>query len=162
MIRIGPAGWNYKDWAGVVYPEKRLSGFSEPGYLANYFDTLEINTSFYGPPRSSAARKWSEAVSHNPRFRFTAKLWRGFTHERKATANDERLFKDGMEPIASADRLGAVLAQFPISFQNQPGNLTYLRALAARFREYALVVEIRHASWNDEKTIEALSDLGIG
>lgn len=162
MIRIGPAGWNYKDWAGFVYPRTRPSGFSEPGYLANYFDTLEINTSFYGPPRPGAARKWIEAVSHNSRFRFTAKLWRGFTHERSATANDERLFKDGMEPIASADRLGAVLAQFPMSFKNQPGNLAYLRTLAARFREYALVVEIRHASWNDEKTIEALSDLGIG
>src|SRR4051794_877323 len=81
VIRIGPAGWNYKDWAGVVYPSKRPRDFSEPGYLASYFDTLEINTSFYGPPRPSTAQKWTEAIIHNPRFKFTAKLWRGFTHE---------------------------------------------------------------------------------
>ncbi len=162
MIRIGPAGWNYKDWAGIVYPAKRPHGFSEPGYLANYFDTLEINTSFYGPPRPSAAQKWTEAISHNQRFKFTAKLWRGFTHERSATVEDERLFKQGMEPIAGADRLGAVLAQFPISFKNTAENLAYVGALSARFREYALVVEIRHATWNEERVIEMLSDLGIG
>lgn len=162
MIRIGPAGWNYKDWAGIVYPAKRPAGFSEPGYLAKYFDTLEINTSFYGPPRRQTAQKWTEAVSHNPRFQFTAKVWRGFTHERNATAEDERLFKEGMEPIAGAGRLGAVLLQFPISFKNTPENLAYIRALAVRFREYPLVLEIRHASWNNEGIVESLSELEIG
>jgi uncharacterized protein YecE (DUF72 family) len=155
-------GWSYKDWTGVVYPSKRPPGFSEPGYLANYFDTLEINTSFYGPPRRSTAQKWTAAVSHNRLFKFTAKLWRGFTHERNATAEDERLFKEGMEPIASANRLGAVLLQFPISFKNTTENLAYVRALTGRFRDYALVLEIRHASWNEERVLEALADLDIG
>ncbi|MBV8808908.1 MAG: DUF72 domain-containing protein [Acidobacteriaceae bacterium] len=162
MIRIGPAGWNYKDWAGIVYPAVRPCGFSEPGYLANYFDTLEINTSFYGPPQPETARKWTQAISHNPHFKFTAKLWRGFTHERNAKFEDEKLFKAGMEPIAAAGRLDALLLQFPISFKNTPENLAYLRALTARFQEYALVIEIRHASWNQEQVIEVLSDLSIG
>lgn len=162
MIRIGPAGWNYKDWAGIVYPAKRPRGFSEPEYLAHYFDTLEINTSFYGPPRRETAQKWTEAISHNPRFKFTAKLWRGFTHERNATNEDERLFKEGIEPIARMDRLGALLLQFPISFKNTAESVAYIRALTARFKDYALVLEVRHRSWSEKQVIEILSDLGIG
>jgi hypothetical protein len=61
-------------------------------------------------------------VKENPNFRFTAKLWRGFTHERNATAEDEKLVKDGTAPLVETERLGAILMQFPISFQNTPDN----------------------------------------
>ncbi len=162
MIRIGPAGWNYKDWAGIVYPAKRPRSFSEPGYLAEVFDTLEINTSFYGPPRPKSAAAWVGAIAHNPNFKFTAKLYRAFTHQRNATAEDERLFKEGMEPIAAEDRLGALLIQFPISFHHTPENLDYVAGLQARFRDYPLVLEVRHRSWDDECVLAALSELGIG
>ena len=50
MIRIGPAGWSYKDWEGVVYPMPKPKGFHEATYLAQYFDTIEINSTFYRPP----------------------------------------------------------------------------------------------------------------
>lgn len=162
MIRIGPAGWNYKDWAGIVYPAKRPRGFSEPGYLAEVFDTLEINTSFYGPPRPKSATAWVDAIAHNPNFKFTAKLYRAFTHQRNATQEDERLFKNGMEPIAAKDRLGALLVQFPISFHHAPENLDYVARLQARFHEYPLVLEVRHRSWDDERVLSALSEMGIG
>src|SRR5580658_9207332 len=102
------------------YPVKRPRGFSEPGYLAEVFDTLEINTSFYGPPRPKSASAWVAAIAHNPNFKFTAKLYRAFTHQRNATPEDERLFKEGMEPIAAQDRLGALLMQFPVSFHQTP------------------------------------------
>ena len=162
MIRIGTSGWNYKDWAGIVYPPNRPKDFSEPGYLAQYFDALEINTSFYGPPRPSSSAKWTEAVSHNPNFRFTAKLYRGFTHERNASPKDEKLFKEGVEPIATADRLGAILLQFPISFKNTPEELAYLLRLCDRFREYPLVVEVRHASWDNAAVLDLLAEREIG
>src|SRR3982751_6124059 len=86
MIRIGPAGWSYKDWNGIVYPKQRPKGFHEAEYLSHYFDTIEINTSFYHPIRPQSARSWIDKVSANKSFRFTAKLWRGFTHERNATS----------------------------------------------------------------------------
>lgn len=162
MIRIGPAGWNYKDWAGIVYPVKRPRDFSEPGYLAQYFDTLEINTSFYGPPQPKSAARWVSSIAHNPNFRFTAKLYRAFTHERNASPEDERLVKEGMEPIAASNRLGALLLQFPISFKYTPENLEYVSRLQARFHDYALVLEVRHRSWDDEKVLDAVSELGIG
>src|SRR3954452_17351648 len=120
LIRIGPAGWSYKDWAGIVYTNPRPRGFSPVEYLSGMFDTIEINTSFYAPPRPEVTRRWPDQVKKNPKFRFTAKLWRGFTHERNATAEDEKLSKAGMDPLINAERLGAVLMQFPMSFQNTP------------------------------------------
>jgi hypothetical protein len=50
VIRVGPAGWSYKDWAGTVYPAPKPRRFDPVAYLARYFDTIEINSSYYGPP----------------------------------------------------------------------------------------------------------------
>src|SRR5450631_1380790 len=90
LLRIGPAGWAYKDWAGYVYPQPRPKGFHPATFLAEYFDTIEINTSFYHPMQTDHAAQWIERVAANPRFLFTAKLWKKFTHEHDATAQDER------------------------------------------------------------------------
>jgi uncharacterized protein YecE (DUF72 family) len=120
VIRVGPAGWNYRDWNGVVYPKPQLRGFDELAYISEYFDVVEINSSYYGPSRPISARKWIESVSANPRFRFTAKLFHSFTHERQPAANDEKEFKEGITPIAEAGRLGVLLLQFPWSFKFSP------------------------------------------
>jgi uncharacterized protein YecE (DUF72 family) len=162
MIRIGTAGWQYRDWAGIVYPKPKPRGFDDLSYLANFFNTVEINSSFYGPPRREVTKKWIERVAHSPDFRFTEKLWKGFTHERKATTADEKLFKDGMEPLIESGRLGALLVQFPWSFRNEPENRSYLRRLTHRFAEYPLVVEVRHGSWVEPDVLDEMAELGIG
>ncbi len=159
-IRVGTAGWSYPDWKGRVYPSSRPSGFSEPGYLADYFDVLEINTSFYRPVAGTTALKWVRQVSHNPRFRFTAKLHQNFTHSGGATPDDERAFHEMAGALAGADRLGAVLVQFPWSFRNNAENRGYLTDLLARFRQYPMVVETRHASWDDIHFLELLREAG--
>src|SRR6202045_1489525 len=76
VIRVGPAGWSYTDWAGIVYPRKKPAGFHEAAFLAEYFDTIEINTSFYQPLRTEHCELWLGYVAANPRFQFTAKLWK--------------------------------------------------------------------------------------
>jgi len=162
MIRIGTAGWQYRDWAGIVYPKPKPRGFDELSYLASLFNVIEINSSFYGPPRPSAARTWIARVEHQRAFRFTVKLWRGFTHERNATASDERLFKDGIDPLLEAGRLGAVLLQFPWSFRNEPENRDYVWRLRERFANYPLVLEVRHSSWIEADTLDALASANIG
>ena len=80
-IRVGPAGWSYQDWKHIVYPDARPRSFHEAAYLAEYFDVIEINTSFYRPLRPELAQLWVRKTAFNPRFQFTAKLFRGFTHE---------------------------------------------------------------------------------
>ena len=161
-IRVGPAGWSYDDWKGVVYPRKRPRGFHEAEYLAHYFDTIELNVTFYRPVPSATAKKWIEHVAHNPRFVFTAKLWQRFTHDREITVGDEREFRPGMEELLRADKLGALLAQFPWSFKNTPESRSHLDALAERFKDFPLVIEVRHASWNVKGFYEWLEERNIG
>ena len=161
-VRVGPAGWSYPDWEGVVYPRPKPRGFHPAQYLAQFFDTIEINTSFYQPPRAENAKAWVSRVEHNPDFRFTAKLWKGFTHDRTAGREDEKRFKAGIAPIAEAGRLGALLLQFPWSFRNTRENREHVGALVVQFMEYPLVVEVRHGSWNQPDIYQMLSDLGVG
>jgi uncharacterized protein YecE (DUF72 family) len=161
-IRVGPAGWSYDDWAGIVYPAKRPKGFHEAAYLSEFFDTIEINTSFYQPLRPAFVAQWIERVAANPRFLFTAKLWQKFTHETGATLEDERATREGFNPLARAGKLGAVLLQFPFSFHRTPDNVTYLKKLLNTFGEYPLAVEVRHATWNDKEFFAMLHRSGVG
>ena len=162
-ILVGPAGWSYVDWRGRVYPEAAGTKFDTLALVAKYFDTTEINSSFYHPPKPETARSWLARVAHNPSFVFTAKLSRAFTHERgKATVEDEKLYREGIDPLMQANKLGAVLMQFPWSFKNDRDERIYLEQLINRFKDYPLVVELRHESWNNARILQTLEDLGVG
>ncbi|MGI8735347.1 MAG: DUF72 domain-containing protein [Pyrinomonadaceae bacterium] len=163
IIRIGTAGWSYKDWEGVVYPQKPGSKFDPLNYLARFFDTIEVNSSFYRPPTPATTKSWAKRVADNPAFTFTAKLHRVFTHERgKATVEDEKAFREAMNPLLEDDKLGALLVQFPWSFKNTEDERAYLTKLIAQFQEYPLVIEVRHTSWNTMGIYEELERRGVG
>jgi uncharacterized protein YecE (DUF72 family) len=162
LLRIGPAGWAYKDWAGYVYPQPRPKGFHPATFLAEYFDTIEINTSFYHPMQAEHAAQWIERVSGNPRFLFTAKLWKKFTHEHDATLADEREARAGLDVLHAGGKLGALLVQFPFSFHRVPETIEYLSRLLKRFAAYPLVVEVRHSSWNIPETFALLREHNAG
>ena len=162
MVYLGPAGWIYRDWEGVFYPAKKGPGFDPLRFTASYFDTIEINSSFYHPPAPSATTTWVQRVSANPRFRFTAKAWRRFTHEREYSEADLTLFCSGLDPLASGDKLGALLLQFPWSFKNGHEERDYLVRLVEKLRPYPLVLEVRHASWNAPAVFELLRSLQVG
>ena len=163
LIRIGPAGWSYKDWEGVVYPQKPGKKFDPLEYLSRFFTTIEINSSFYRPPAVSTTKSWVNRVAGNKQFAFTAKLNRVFTHERgKATKQDEKDFRTGIEVLAKARKLGSVLLQFPWSFKNTADERAYLAKLLERFKDYPLVVEVRHTSWNNEEVYEWFEERGVG
>jgi uncharacterized protein YecE (DUF72 family) len=162
-IHIGPAGWAYKDWEGVVYPRKPGAKFDPLEYLARFFNTIEINSSFYRPFTISTAKSWIERVAAGRDFMFTAKLHRVFTHERgKATAEDEKQVREGMDALREAGKLGALLLQFPWSFKNSDDERVYLAKLLERFRDYPLVLEIRHSSWNNPQIYEWLEEMSVG
>ena len=161
-ILVGPAGWSYSDWNGIVYPHRRQRGFHEATYLAEFFDTIEINTSFYNPLRPELAAQWVERIAANPRFRFTAKLWQKFTHEEGATAADEQSVRMGFDVLHSVGRLGAVLLQFPFSFHNTSDNLSRLKQIIGIFSDYPLVVEVRHSSWAQPEFYGFLHERHVG
>jgi uncharacterized protein YecE (DUF72 family) len=161
-VLVGPAGWAYKDWNGVVYPTPRGRDFHQATYLAEFFDTIEINTSFYHPLQASHAAQWIRRVAANPRFTFTAKLWEKFTHEGGTNTEDEKAVRAGFDLLRGADKLGAVLLQFPFSFHFENENLTRLKQILDSFRDYPLVVEVRHSSWANMKFYELLQERGVG
>ncbi len=163
MIRFGPAGWDYPDWRGTVYPKPAPRGFDPLAYLARWFDTVEINSTFYRPQRPDVARAWCERVAAHPRFLFTAKLWRRFTHEREAYgAEDVDAARGAFDAMARERRLGAVLIQFPWSFRRDAAAEEWLRDLFRAFQGLPLVLEVRHASWNVPETYAALTERGVG
>src|SRR5580693_5782168 len=89
-VRVGTSGWNYPSgrgtWNGLFYPptRPRPKGFDELAFYAEHFDTVEVNSTFYGQPREAVTRAW--AARTPPRFEFSVKLYQKFTHP--------RMFKD--------------------------------------------------------------------
>ena len=161
-IRVGPAGWSYTDWEGTVYP-KHGSKFDHLAYLSTFFDTIEINSPFYRIPPVSHAKSWVRRVAHNPDFRFTTKVFRGFTHEKAAlAAEDVRAFRNYVDPLWESGKLGALLLQFPWSFKNSEEAREKLTALFDAFRDYPKALEVRHSTFQDEAFFRFLGEHQVG
>jgi uncharacterized protein YecE (DUF72 family) len=179
-IRIGTSGWSYPTgegtWKGIFYPppgrRPRGSGkFDELRFYAEHFDTVEINSTFYRIPTPGTAASWAKRTPAD--FEFSLKLFQKFTHPemfQKATGADPLdlgrkdidEFRAAIDPLASAGKLGALLAQFPASFKNEANTRGYLEWLLEQFREYAVAVELRHRSWSDQadETMKLLRTFG--
>ncbi|HEX7709168.1 MAG TPA: DUF72 domain-containing protein [Thermoanaerobaculia bacterium] len=157
-IRIGPAGWSYKDWEQVVYPPHG-SKFDALAYLASFFDTIEVNSPFYRIPPPTHAKSWVRRVSSNAQFRFTTKVFRGFTHEATPpTATDTDAFRHYLDPLMESGHLGAVLLQFPWSFRHTPEALDKLQTLFGDFAQYPKALEVRHSSFQNEEFFRFLDE----
>jgi len=159
-IYVGTSGWSYPkgegSWTGYFYPTGKIN---ELEYYSQFFDTVEINSSFYRPPNPGYVYNWARRVPKG--FLFTVKLWQKFTHPKmyeEATGEaavisqkDVDQFKQSIEPLARYGKLGALLAQFPPSFKNDGFGQQILGAVIKTFNEYRLAVELRHRSWSDDE-----------
>ena len=164
-IYIGTSGWSYPKgegtWTGYFYPTGKIN---ELEYYSQFFDTVEINSSFYRPPNPGYVYNWARRVPEG--FLFTVKLWQKFTHpkmykeatgqEAVISQEDVDLFKHSIEPLARYGKLGALLAQFPPSFKNDGFGQQILGAVIKTFNEYRLAVELRHRSWSDDENTARL------
>lgn len=162
-IHVGTSGWNYPTgqgtWNGVFYPARRPRGFDELSYYAEHFDTVEVNSTFYRMPEAPQSRRWVERTP--PGFLFSVKLFQKFTHpdmylaragvtDWNLSQSDADLFRLGVDPIAEAGRLAAILLQFPPSFHAGPETRDYLDWLLETLAGYPLAVELRHRTWSDD------------
>jgi uncharacterized protein YecE (DUF72 family) len=161
-LYCGPSGWSYPHWNGIVYPKLKVRSFHPLEDISRYFDAVEINTTFYQSIRPEIARLWIRKVSHNPKFMFTAKLGRQFTHDRIIDAADVNQFKEGLWPMLRARKLGCLLMQFPWTFRYTQENREHLIALRRAFHEFPLVAEMRHSSWTHEEALGTLIDYRVG
>lgn len=162
-ILIGTAGWSYDDWQGVVYPPGAGSRFDRLAYMASLCDAIEINSSFYRIPSPKVTESWLARVSELPDFRFSAKLYRGLTHERDANTLPGLMaqYLRALGPIHDAGRLAAVLLQFPWSFKYGSESLEWIHRLARELKPLPLAIEVRHTSWLNEEYFEYLKSEGI-
>jgi len=159
-IYIGTSGWSYPKgegtWKGHFYPSGKIN---ELEYYSQFFNTVEINSSFYRPPNPGYVYNWEKRVPED--FLFSVKLWQKFTHPKmyqEATGevaaisqDDVDLFRRSLEPLARNGKLGALLAQFPPSFKNDGFGQQIIEAVIRTFSEYRLAVELRHRSWSDDE-----------
>jgi uncharacterized protein YecE (DUF72 family) len=164
VIRFGPAGWEYPDWAGIVYPKPEPRGFDRLRFLAGFFGTVEVNATFYRPFAADVAARWCERVRDVPAFRFGAKVWRRFTHERDRAYSAEEVAQGraALDRLHAEHRLGAALLQFPWSFKRDEASEEWLRGLFRAFAGLPLVLEVRHASWDAPEVLAELADAGVG
>jgi len=167
-IFIGTSGWSYPKgegtWTGYFYPTGKIN---ELEYYSQFFNTVEINSTFYRPPNPGYVYNWVRRVPQE--FLFTVKLWQKFTHPRMYEESTGResaiskadvdLFNSSIEPLVRYGKLGALLAQFPPSFKNDAHGQQILHAVIKTFGQYRLAVELRHRSWSDdEHTAQLLRD----
>ena len=170
-LRVGTSGWNYPagkgTWNGIFYPlpEDRERGFDELRFYSERFNTVEVNSTFYGQPRANVSLAWAKRTPRN--FDFAVKLFQKFTHPSLSvdpgpvTQADVDAFKGGIDPLAAAGKLGPLLAQFPASFQRKPEAVDYLTWLLKAFAGYELAIELRHRTWSDApETAQLLNEHG--
>jgi uncharacterized protein YecE (DUF72 family) len=163
-VLFGTAGWSYEDWKGAFYPEKPPSRFDYLRFAAGKFDALEINSTFYRPPTARMAKSWVRRTADLKGFEFTAKLHERFTHRRgeQWTEAEAAAYKEGIDPLQEAGKLGGILLQFPWSFKNTPESRKWLEAVVEEFREYPLFLEVRHKSWASDDFFHYLDEAGVG
>ena len=164
-IYVGTSGWSYPKgegtWTGYFYPTAKIN---ELEYYGRFFKVVEVNSSFYRPPDPGYVYNWVRRTPED--FRFTVKLWQKFTHpgmyeeatgtEAVISREDVDLFHHSIEPLFKSGKLAALLAQFPPSFKNDSHGQQILNAVIRTFRQYRLVVELRHRSWSDDQNTARL------
>jgi uncharacterized protein YecE (DUF72 family) len=170
-LYIGTSGWSYPrgegTWTGYFYPKEKVN---ELEYYSQYFNVVEVNSSFYRPPNPGYVYNWVRRTPDD--FLFTVKLWQKFTHpkmfkeatgeEAVISQEDVDLFCQDIEPLVRSGKLGSILAQFPPSFINNVHGKQILRAAIKTFGQYRLAVELRHRCWSDdENTATLLKDNNV-
>jgi uncharacterized protein YecE (DUF72 family) len=150
-VRIGCSGWNYKSWKDEFYEGKPARLWLE--HYARYFDTVEVNNTFYRLPLASSVAKWVEQTP--PNFLFAVKASRYLTHIKRLTDMEEgvRRYYERIDPLVRSPKLGPVLWQLPASFRRNDDRLAYALERLPPGRH---CFEFRHASWFVEPVYDLL------
>ncbi len=157
MIRIGCAGWNYRDWKTPVY-----AGAPQRRWLESYaerFDTVEVNSTFYALPQVATVQTWADQTPEG--FMFAVKVGRYLTHIKRLGPPKTPGFKmlERLEPLVAAQKLGPLLWQLPPNFKRDDERLADgLTRMPAGLRH---AIEFRHESWFCEPVMQILREAGV-
>lgn len=155
-LRVGTSGWSNLAWGSGALPAG-IPSAQRLSYLASQLDTVELNTTFYRAPTPRMVHKWIQAVG--PGFRFSVKLSRDITHERRLRDCQEPLNEFLTSVAEFGDKSGALLIQLPPSLR--PGwreldRLLHLFRANPVSRRWQPVVEFRNRAWLTAQTLRVL------
>ena len=150
-IHIGTSGWHYKHWKGLFYPD----GMKQPDYLQhylNFYNTVEINNSFYRLPSAETFANWRQSVPEN--FVFAVKASRFITHMKKLKDPQTSLANFLQNVIALEEKLGPILFQLPPRWHCDLDRFhQFLQALPTGL---LYTFEFRDHTWYNEPIYELL------
>jgi uncharacterized protein YecE (DUF72 family) len=151
QIRIGTSGWHYKHWVGKFYPSG-LPASRMFEFYQRYFDTVELNNSFYRLPTFEAFAGWRDAAPET--FLFAVKGSRFLTHNKKLKEPEQAL--QNLLPRAEVlgQKLGPILFQLPPKWKLNLERLDYFLQVLPKVHDYTF--EFREPTWHDEKVYEIL------
>ncbi len=158
-IRIGCSGWNYAHWRNGVFYPPRLPASKWLEHYARFFDTVEVNATFYRLPRRSSVARWVEQSP--PGFAFAIKASRYLTHIKRLSDLGPGLerFYACIEPLLGSPKLGPILWQLPPNFKRDDGRLA--AALERLPKQQRHCFEFRDASWFHADVYALLREHGV-
>jgi uncharacterized protein YecE (DUF72 family) len=163
-VLVGCSGWSYNDWVGRFYPIELAKKKGEwLAYYAQYFTTVEINSTFYRPPGEPQVRSWIKKAKDWKGFEYSVKAPQLVTHKALVEEDKEKAIfwamsfeKTCVKPLAEAGLLGGVLLQLSPYFKNEGSAIGNLKNVldSVSHQDFSYAVEFRHRSWLDEKVKE--------
>ena len=158
-VLVGCSGWNYDHWRdGVFYPP-RLPARDWLRFYATWFQTVELNASFYRLPRRASVERWVDLTPDE--FVFSVKVSRFITHVKRLrdTGKHIPLLLDRLAPLLDSPKLGPLLWQLPGRFRRDD------ERLAAALDEFPPglrhAIEFRDESWFADDVLNVLHGYGV-
>jgi uncharacterized protein YecE (DUF72 family) len=163
-LRVGCSGWSYPEWVGPFYP-RGTAQVKFLGLYAKVFDSVEIDSTFYGVPGKEAVKRWRSEVPEG--FAFCPKAPQEVAGGRRSGNNSEEMgesedadevldeFLGVVDPLG--ERLGPLVFQYPPSYARGDHALQ-VETLLDRLGKRRSAFEFRHKSWFEEPTYKVLED----
>ena len=161
-VHIGMGAWDIEPYRYLFYPASREKHFRLLEFYSRFFDSVEVNATFYNTAFTPFhAKGWLADVAGRPDFVFLVKLYRGLTHTFNATAADILGINAFLAPLEEAGKLGGLLLQFPFRFTNRQEHRRYVALLGRIFRHHRVFIEVRHDSWYNRAMAEFFEEHGL-
>ena len=160
-VTVGCSGWSYDDWVGRFFPfEMRDDNAKRFEHYAEFFNSVEVNSTFYRMPVNKQVDSWVEKAKAHPGFEFSAKMPRSVTHEALVNGDDKEAVRHALFferilalPLNEAGGLGAILLQMSPYFHNTSDSFEVLSRFLGSLSvgEFHYALEFRNRSWLSEK-----------
>jgi uncharacterized protein YecE (DUF72 family) len=162
-IFLGTSSFTATGWQDSFYPQgMRSRDFLS--YYASKFQTVEIDSTFYGTPSASTVTRWNEKTPRD--FVFAVKVPQVVTHE-KVLVNCDAEFQEFLTTMdILGPKLGPLVFQFPVfdrwKFPKQDSFLTVLTPFLKKLpADHNFVIEIRNKTWLDARFADVLREYNV-